>query len=425
MDSTTELIIISVTIVILVILSAFFSGSETALFSLSRARLLAYESDKSRSRRFIVSLMGSYHYTLIALILGNMFVNSGISGLTDMAFNRLELTPLISTTVSIIFAVVVLLIFGEVTPKTIALNNAEKFSDKAAAPVWLMCWILKPFIVVLDYIFSIILKILGKRKSTPLTPDEYASFLEMASAVGAFSSIETEFLESAFALSEKSVAEVMTSRIDIHSVKKRATADEVAVIIRDSSQAYLPIIEDDIDNSDYLLSAKKFFMLPAEKRKTWYDSECLVEATFVPENSNLTKAYATISSSRADVALVTDEYGGITGVLGIEDIYEQLVGDIGDEHEIPFWTIQQTGENSYTLNGSVSLYLLEEVTNWKVPNEIEVNTVNGLISEKMGRIPVLGDVIEESGIKLTVIKVKNNRVIEAKAEVVSSSEGDI
>lgn len=401
----------------LVFLSAFFSGSETALFSLSRARLLAYRKEKSTLRRMIVNLMETYNTTLIALILGNMFVNVGISILSDGLIDRLELGYVLTGLISVSVAVVLLLFFGEVTPKTIALLHAEGMSDIVAGPIWFFKWTMTPFIKVVNAFFSLVLDMLGRKTPAALNHDEYATFLEIAGAHGAFSEDETQLLASAFALRKKTVGEVMTPRIDIKSVKTSAVPREIKTLIREHRRSFMPVIKEDLDDADFLLSSKDYFSLTKEERKNWRQSPCLFPAMFVPENSNLTKALRSMREQSASAALVTDEYGGICGMISLEDIYEEMVGELDDEHETPDWELRKIGKNKWEMAGMVPIYVAEEISGWKAPEEAGANTLNGLFCEKLGRLPQQGDRIKVNGLRLEALIVIKHRVTSFKASL--------
>ena len=217
--------------IIFLICSAIFSGSETALFSLSRARLLSWEKDDLKSRRQASSLMKSYHKTLIALIISNMFVNVGVSMTGDALFASLSLSVWLSTLLSIVVAIVLLLIFGEVTPKTLALLHPEYISQKVSGTVLFIRTVLTPLIVVLEKIFSYMLDIIGREESSPLNAEEYSSYIDMANTIGAFTVDETKLLGNIFSLRESSVTIIMKSRVDLKTINIKDSHNTITKII--------------------------------------------------------------------------------------------------------------------------------------------------------------------------------------------------
>ncbi|MDD3119317.1 MAG: CNNM domain-containing protein, partial [Victivallales bacterium] len=217
---------------LLVLFSAFFSGSETALFSLSRARLLSWRQATDKPRRAVIDLMSSYHYTLIVLILGNMFVNVGISMVEDELIRSLAVNRILSELISVFLAVFLLLIFGEITPKAIALTHTEAVALRVARPVWLLRRLLMPFVRFINACFSRILDWLGRCRSEPLSPEEYTAFLSASCCGEAFSPAERELLESALRINVKKVIDVMTGRIDILTINREDDAAAVAAAAR-------------------------------------------------------------------------------------------------------------------------------------------------------------------------------------------------
>ena len=205
MDIFGNIFIQILLLLIFLALSAYFSGSETALFSLSRARLLRYKDSTNRQHKAISKLMGTYSYTLIVLILCNMLVNIALTLSSDNLFHQhLELSPLYKQTITIAFAVTVLLLFGEVAPKTIALMYSHRIADNVALPVLFLRKLLFPLIWVMDKVFASILNRIGRQTPEPLNSEEYSTYIEMSVAVGAFIQSERELLESISFMLERS-----------------------------------------------------------------------------------------------------------------------------------------------------------------------------------------------------------------------------
>jgi len=416
-------------LLVLVILSAFFSGSETALFSLSRARLLSYRNHSVLSRRRIAALMLTYHRTLIALVLGNMFVNIGTSIVGSEMLSRFGGNPLVSTLAAIVMTIILLLIVGEITPKTIALRHAERISRCVAGIVWYFRLLLFPLIRVTEAVFAVILNILGRKKSAPLQPEEYDSYLEMAYTIGAFSDEETKLLTNVFALRQINVNRIMRGRIDVPCVKTTMAVDEITKLIRDSRQPFFPVIKEDLDDAESFLSARDFFAVKPEQRSVKPDCHGIFPAVFIPENAALTHALATLKENALPIALVTDEYGGIVGTIDQKSIYEEIVGDIEGEYEIPDWQVKRLGPASWELNGQITLGELRELLSWEVP-ETDAITLNGLVTELLDRLPEPGDRVEVNGIAIVVSQLSGKRInvaeihlLRARVEIPEEGQG--
>jgi len=406
----------SLLLLLLVCCSAFFSGSEVSLFSLSRARLLAFRDSARAGERTVFLLMNNYHRTLITLILGNMFINTALSMVNDSVIQMLTTNKLLAEILSVVIGVVLLLALGEVTPITIALNHAERIAPVISRPVLILRKILRPVILLVDYICARVLDLLGRRKSEPLTAEEYSTYLEMASVGGAFTDSEKKLLFSALMLGEKRAGEVMTARPDVTTVSRHADAREVAELIRHERHQFYPVVERDIDDAELLLSAKAFFLLKPEERNHWQQSGAVIASRFIPEQVTLPQALENFEHTGVSAALITDEYGRVTGLLTAEDIFSEMLGSIEDEHNSPDYSFRQTIDGGWEFDGMIPVYFFEEVTGWQLGDDLEANTVNGVFSEKLGRLPVKDDQVKINGVRLRVQAVSRRRVAAFLAE---------
>jgi CBS domain containing-hemolysin-like protein len=413
--------ILLIIFILLLLASAFFSGSETALFSLTRARLIACKNDSIPARQRTAQLMGtSYNKTLIALVLGNMFVNSALSMTGNELMAHLSNSPVMTTVLSIIVSIILLLLVGEITPKSFALIYPEAISQYSSGIIFLMRKLLSPFIFIIEKTFSVILDILGRKESQPLNQEEYASYLDMAYSVGAFSGEETKLISNIFTLRDLKISSVMRARIDIVSIKRGITPDKISEQIQKSHEMFYPVIENDIDDSEKFISARDFYLTPETDRKNWKKLSTF-PAIFIPENTSLTKGLALMKKSKVPAALVTDEYGGITGMVKLKDIYEELLGDVNAEFEDADWQIRKTGKQSWIFNGNIPLQEIKDLTGVEC-DDFPVNTLNGLFCEVNNDLPCSGDSIEYKGMQIKAVKVDNNRIVEAELNIISPPE---
>jgi len=405
---------------ILLLFSAVFSGSETALFALSRARILSWGKDISSARRRASFLMKSYNKTLIALVLGNMFVNIGISLIGDEIFNFFNISQWLKTLLSILTVIFLLLIIGEITPKTLALLYREKISEKVSGFVMFIRVAFAPLIIVLEKSFSIALDLLGRKKSAPLSPEEYSSFIEMANAIGAFSSQESNLIEGVFSLREKKVSFAMKPRVDIQTVSKKTTQDDVNKIIQEYREIYLPIVEENIDDAVDFLSARDFYLTPKPQRNNWQKYASL-KAHFLPESTTLTKALREMKKHKIPIALVVDEFGGVVGDIRTKDIYREIFGNISAEFETPDWQVKKIAENKWVFSGQMTLNDIEKIIKVKFPDN-SLNTLNALFYENQEKVPDEGSVLNINNIKIRALKVKHNRIVEVELTLMKKEE---
>lgn len=418
----TALFISILILIALILFSAFFSCSETALFSLSRARLLNYRKERSGTRRTIVELLDSYHTTLITLILANMFVNTGIAIVNEHIMATARFGAWTTRILSIFITVVILLIMGEVIPKTIALVNAEKVSDKVALPVFVIKRLLSPVVLLVEKASSFILDLVGRKQTVPLTADEYSSYLEMAGTSGAFSPAEMQLLNTALELREKQVAEIMTGRIETCTIARDLPPEEVVNIIRREKREFFPIVKHDIDDTEHFLSVRGFFLLSEEERRQWAHSSGVFSAISIPDSTSLTLALTSMRRRKIPAALVVDEYGRVAGMITSKDIYAVMVGNITGPYNAPDFDIQQLHEHAWIIDGMMPLYTFEETFKIDIPDEFESNTLNGLFCEVIGRIPADGDEITVFGIKMHAEKVEHHCVKRMRIERLNPEE---
>lgn len=397
-------------------LSAIFSGAETALFSLSRARLLSYKESADRNHRVIHKLMSSYSYTLITLIFSNMLVNTAVTLTSESLFrDHLQLNPAFEQAITIAFAVVVLLLFGEVAPKTVALLYSHRIADHVAVPVLYLRKFLFPLIWVMEKFFEVILNWIGKKNPEALSSEEYSTYIEMSVAAGAFSQPERKLLESVFELRQLIAEEVMTPRVDLAPMRANTPPEAIAARIKEKKQEFYPIITKDIDDCEFLLSAKDFFLIEPGKRGEWRKHSSF-PAVLIPANVSLTQVLKTLKREKTPAALVVDEYGRSIGMISIRDIYTQLVGEVETIYDQAEYSLEQTDEKNWIIDGMIPLFELEEAFSVKIPEEYESNGLNGLFGEILGRLPVVGDHIELQNIKITVQKISHCRATEFKVE---------
>ncbi len=401
--------------IVLLALSAFFSGSETALFSLDKVRLTEYRNGKNKIKNCIASLMDNYNTTLITLILGNMFVNVGLSVVNDELFKFFDLSSGLNLLLSLFSSVILLLIIGEITPKIIAMSFPEKTSSLIAFPLYYFYKLISPLIWIINKFFAIVLDLLGRGNSKPLDAFEYSTYLRLGLKEGIFNYHEIILLEQALALQNKTIAEVMKPTRDVQTISKTMSASDVIKKIQGNYQQFMPIVDKNIDDSNSILSIKKFILLTEEDKKDWINSAAILKTGFIPENANLAKALSTMNAKNVKVSLVVDEYGGVAGLIDLEDIYEELVGEIEDEFEPALWEIKKINKNEWVINGTVSLFLLDEILDIQIEDKYTNKTLNGVFAETFKRMPTLGDKIVLENIEFTVQKYAKNRIEEFKA----------
>jgi len=426
MDPEILLLIMQcILLVILIAASAFCSSSEMALFSLNRAKILSYKDSTSAVERRIHMLMTGYRRTLITIIFCNMFVNSCISMLNDSILGGLRLNPAATIAVSAFTGIVILLLFGEISPMTLAYAYSEQWSHYVATPVAVMRKILCPLTASVEKICSRILDLLGHRRNRGLTPTEYLSYIDLSRERGVFTAEEAKLMKETFALREKSVESVMRGRADLHFVRRDMEPRKVQALIRESRQAYLPITDGESpDTADAILSVRAFFALSPAERDSWSRAGCILPKTlFIPERATLEKALRTMKQAGAGAALAADEYGAVSGIIMLEDIYSELTGKSVELDEQSEWDLLKVGENQWLFDGAASFDFMKTALSLHIqPNQFSAKTVNGVFCELLGAIPQPGDSVSLGDLTLFAKTVSRNRVTRVLVTVEAGKE---
>ena len=400
-------------LVLLIGISAFCSSAEMALFSLSRPKVLSYKKSPDPVRRLIWKLMNRQARTLITIIFCNMFVNSMVSMLNDALLAKMKLPPAATLAVSAFSGIVILLLLGEITPMTVAYIYSGKWAEISAHPVYFAWKMLTPLTALVESFCNWILNRLGHARQEGLKPEEYLSYIENAVARGSFTAEEAMLMKDAIALRDKTVESVMRNRSDLYYVSREDSPETIREIIRQHAQAYLPVSsERRLDSADAILSARLFFALPAEARKNWQNSPCVMDnIVFIPEATTLEKALRTLKRSRTYAALAADEYGAVSGIITREDIYSELAGrslELDDQTE---YEMLKVGPDQWMFDGMATLEFMKMALSLKIPpGQFAATTLNGIFCELLGSIPQQGDSVTSGRITLTAHAMNGNRI---------------
>ncbi len=415
------IIIQLILLVLLILLSGFFSSSETALFSLEKTVLKKWRSEGSKYQKTVSFLMDDYHGTLVAILIANNFVNI----FAAITFNNLTsafisgiAAPLVAGTL----ITVILLIFGEVTPKSVAYSNSNKIAP-AIAPLILFCYrSFQPLILLLKRISAhIITSLPGElNDSTAITAEEYHTYITLGKNVGAFSDRESHLLERILQLRNKTVITAMIPRIDVKTVDISWNYKKVTETIQNYRHRLIPAVNGDLDKLVGILDVRMFLLAPAGVKKSWLKT-CLLKPIYVPEQASLNTVLETLREKNQSISVVVDEYGGSSGILKVEDIVEEIVGEMTDEYDIPAWTITSINTNHWRLNGLIQKHQVTELISIELP-EGSSETVGGFLTEQIGRIPVEGDSWQFKECYFNVRRVHQKRVIELDLLLKGSEE---
>lgn len=419
-DSSTSVLII----IFCVLFSGYFSATETAFSSLNRIRVKNLAEKGDKKAKLVLDLLENFDSLLSTILIGNNIVNIACASVATLLFVRLlgeEQGPSVAT----IVITIVVLIFGEVTPKSIAKENPEKFAMFAAPFLNVLMIILTPFNFLFIQWKKLISKIFHTENDYSITEEELLTIVEEAEQEGRIDEQESSLIRSAIEFSEQEAIDILTPRIDIVGVSYDATKEEIAQVFEETNYSRLPVYKESIDHIIGILYQKDFYNLDDEETSF---EHIIRPAMFITESKKIGELLQELQQKKSHIAIVLDEYGGTTGIVTLEDILEELVGEIWDEHDEVINEIEKISDTEYIVHGSTNLEDLFEVLDMGMKineevEEMEVVTVSGWVMEEvLERIPSKGDVGTWQNLKVTVLEMDENRVEKIKLVILEKTE---
>ncbi len=400
-DSTSVVIII-----ICILLSMYFSATETAFNSISRVRLKNKADDGNQKAALVLKLSEHYDELLSAILIGNNIVNILCSSIATLLFVRILNDNDLGATVSTVVMTIILLIFGEISPKTIAKESPEQIAMFSAPFLNILICILTPFTFIFKQWQNLLSKIFKSSEESGITEQELLTIVDEAEQGGGIDKDESELIRSAIEFNELEVRDIFTPRIDIEAIPSDISKEEAAKVFSDSGYSRLPVYEGSIDNITGILYHKDFFNI-AFRSKTNI-SEIVKPAIFVPKSKKISDLRKELQEQQLHIAVVMDEFGCTVGLVTLEDILEELVGEIWDEHDEIVREISKVGENTYVVSGKANVEKVFEMLD--VKSEFEAMTVSGWVMEVLEKIPSQDDTFESDGLKVRVMKMSGKRI---------------
>lgn len=425
----TETLMMLGFIVLLLLCSAFFSGSETALMSSSKPKLhkMAKEGDKKAER--VNQVTQDPEKLLSTILLGNNLVNIAASAITTGLF--LEIFGESGIAIATLVMTFLVLIFAEIIPKTIASRRPEKHSLWIAFPMSGIVYVLRPFTKLIQMVATFLLTLIGLKRDDigNFDEDDVRGAIGMGLEEGVLQKGEHRMLDSVMKLDEMTVADVMIHRRDIEMLDADTPIEEIYRILSTKPvHSRLPLWKGDKDNVIGILLVKDFFkahFFMKERGKRFSVEDVMQEAYFVPETVLLNDQIVEFQTQRKHMALVVDEYGDIQGVVTLEDILEEIVGDILDEHDIVKTHYRMERDNSITVTGHFPVRDANKEFGWNLPEEEDAVTLGGFITENLGRIPELGEIVELYNIQFKIIMKRKQGITKLRASVIEPEKEEL
>jgi len=407
-------------LVVLLVLSAFFSGSEIALFSLGEVKVRALVEEERVGARALAELKREPERVLITILIGNNVANIGAASVATYAATR----AMGSAGVGVATGVMTLLVlfFGEITPKSFAARNAVRLSLLSAPVLRALGRLLIPLVVPLEYLVTSILP--ARASSVPrVTEREIRTMTRMGHQSGEIEEHERQIIERAFMLDRRRAWEIMTPRVEIFAWEDSLALSDVAPILSEVRFSRIPIYGESLDEVTGVLYLRDAYQALLSGQRDVPLSELAREPLFVPESIPLIRLLEQFRTRRIHMALVVDEHGGIDGLATLEDILEELVGEIVDETDEPEEPIVRISRNEIFVHGSADLREINHFFNTAFPI-LEHRTLNGYLLEELGRVPDAGETVECVGIRIDILRASETAVTRARLRRVFSDPGD-
>jgi putative hemolysin len=400
-----------VTLVILVAFSAFFSASETAFSSLNQIRLKSRADDGDRTAARVLAMSEQYDKLLSTILIGNNIVNIAAASIGTIIFTKM-LGAERGATVSTMVLTIVVLIFGEVTPKSLAKEMPETIATAVAPVLSLLMLVLTP----LTWLFSQWKRLLNhfvhSSESDTITEGELMTMVSEAENDGELTDRESELIRSAIEFDDVEVEEILTPRVDVVAVEDDISLEELAQTFAESGYSRLPVYHGTIDNIIGVVHEKDFYI--ARLKKATKIDDLVAPTLYTTGSTQISQLLRTLREQHHHMAVVVDEYGGTEGIITLEDILEELVGEIWDEHDEVTEDFRKQSDGSWLVSGSASVDDLFETLDLPEDEDIDSNTVNGLVQEKTCHLPKVGDHFSLGEYDGVVTRTARRRVTEVR-----------
>ena len=406
-------------LVILVGFSAFFSASETAFSSLNQIRLKSRAEDGDSSAARVLAMAEQYDKLLSTILIGNNIVNIAAASIGTILFTQM-LGAERGATVSTIVLTIIVLIFGEVTPKSLAKEMPEKVATAVSPFLVLLMSLMTP----LTWLFTQWKKLLGhfvhSGEADTITEGELMTMVSEAENDGELTDRESELIRSAIEFDDVEVEEILTPRVDVVAVEDDIPLEELAQTFAESGYSRLPVYHGTIDNIIGVVHEKDFYI--ARLKKATKIDDLVVPTLYTTGSTQISQLLRTLREQHHHLAVVVDEYGGTEGIITLEDILGELVGEIWDEHDEVTEDFRKQSDGSWLVSGSASVDDLYEELDLPEEEDIDSNTVNGLVQEKTCHLPKVGDRFTLGEYDGVVTRTAKRRVTEVRLTPAAPAE---
>ena len=389
--------------VICIAMSAYFSATETAFSSLNKTRLKVLADNGNRRAALTLKLAGNYDKLISTILIGNNIVNIMVASIGTLLF--VGLYGDMGATISTVVVTVVVLIFGEITPKSVAKDAPERFAMVSAPFIRLWIWVLTP----LNFLFSQWKKLISRffktDENAKMSHEELLLFMEDVEQDGGIDENEGELLRNALEFRDLTAAEILTHRIELEAVEIQESHEQIAKAFTQSGFSRLLVYRDTIDQVIGILCQKDFYCNGKMTERPI--AEIMTAPLFVYQHTKIRDILKTFQRQKAHIAVVIDDFGGTLGIVTMEDILEELVGEIWDEHDETDEDFRKLSDSVFRVNASMEIK--DFCAFFGIRIETELSSLSGWIMERLDRIPAAGDSFVYEGLRITVASLEHHR----------------
>ncbi len=394
-----------VIIAICLLFSAYFSATETAFSSMNKTRMKTLAEKGNKKAHLACQLSDNYDKLISTILIGNNIVNIGASSLGTILFVKLLNDPDTGATVSTVVITLVVLIFGEITPKSVAKDMPEKFAMFSAPFLRILIILLTPLTAIFSGWKKLVAKLLKTESDTKMSQEELLMLVDEVEQDGSIDQNEGELLRNAIEFTELEAEDILTHRVDLEAVPITATKEQIAAVFSETKFSRILVYEESIDNIVGVIHLKDFYTgngITGKKLK-----DIISPTIFVLKNEKISPLLRQLQKNKSHIAVVLDEYGGTYGIVTMEDILEELVGDIYDEHDDVVEEFNQVSDHRFEADCSMDLDAFGD--HFGIEVESEMVSLGGWVAEQLGKIPETGDKFVYQDLEITVTAVENHR----------------
>lgn len=389
------------------ILSAYFSATETAFSTMNKTRMKTLVEKGNKRAELSLNLVERYDRLLSTILIGNNIVNILLSSIATVFFiDLLKGDTETASTLSTIVITLLVLTFGEITPKNLAKDFPEKFAMFSAPIIQFLIWVFMPLSAIFSAWKKLLNKIFKSEKDEKMSQEELLMFVEEVEQDGSIDNEEGDLLRNAIEFTEQKAEDILTHRVDLVGIPKDATKEEAARVFSESKFSRLLVYEESIDNIVGILHQKNFYTAKGISERSI--EELMTPPIFIHQTITINDLLKQLQNEKSHIAVVLDEYGGTLGIVTMEDILEELVGDIWDEHDEVVETFKDVDETTCHVDCSVNLS--DFFDRFEITEESEHTTLGGWVVEKLDKLPEVGDEFTYENLKVTVTEIDSHRV---------------